>query len=232
MFNWILKQKNSKKGYNKGLTFLELIVVLGIFGTIATVVLANFGDFTSSVYLQNLSQDMALKIKQAQIDSLSGKGGSMLFNPSAGLRPSYGVYFSTTNPTGFVYFKDLNNNGAFDEDCGNGGNIECIDEISINANINGNNQGVIDGLCVKSLGDWTCPPVDDKLNITFRRPYSDALINSYYANPISTTAIVLKSSKGQKKAILVSSLGEISIRNISSANNNLTLEQMAIVENF
>ena len=49
--------------YNQGLTFIELIVVLSIVSVIAGVILFKFSDFSNNITLQNLSQDIALRIK-------------------------------------------------------------------------------------------------------------------------------------------------------------------------
>src|SRR5438045_1959211 len=56
----------------RGVTFLELIVVISIFAIISTTVLLRFSIFSTSVSLQNLAQDIALKIEQAQNASING----------------------------------------------------------------------------------------------------------------------------------------------------------------
>jgi prepilin-type N-terminal cleavage/methylation domain-containing protein len=106
---------------NRGMTFLELIVVLGIFGAISATVLFNYHDFSTNVSLQNLAQDIALQLKRAQTDAVSGRmptfpaGSNQELNNSALIppdwKPSYGVAFDINTPadwtlgnTGFVYY--------------------------------------------------------------------------------------------------------------------------------
>lgn len=120
--NFLLK-KNKMLSQNDGMTFIELIVIMGIFGAISATVLFNYGAFSSNVKQQNLAQDIAFQIKQAQTDAVSGRL-PILFAPSeqasnqANLlpfdwRPSYGVAFSlnpnqpqdwTLGNKGFVYY--------------------------------------------------------------------------------------------------------------------------------
>lgn len=100
------------------MTFLELIVVLGIFGAIAATVLFNYGDFSTSVNQQNLAQDIALQIKRAQTDAVSGKIPTLSINQNGNIGnlvptdwvPSYGVAFATVSSSlpiagdGFIYY--------------------------------------------------------------------------------------------------------------------------------
>ena len=107
------------KNKNLGMTFLELIVVLGIFGAISATVLFNYSDFSSNVDLQNLAQDIALQIKKTQTDSVSGRIPTLTDaqNQNIGAlvpsdwTPSYGTVFTTTANTdwpyagrGFIYY--------------------------------------------------------------------------------------------------------------------------------
>ncbi len=104
-----------------GMTFLELIVVLGIFGAISATVLFNYHDFSTNVALQNLAQDIALQLKRAQTDAVSGHipvfptGSNQELNSGTLIppdwKPSYGVAFDINTPaswalgnTGFVYY--------------------------------------------------------------------------------------------------------------------------------
>ena len=51
---------------NKGMTFLEMVVILSIFGTISGIVLFNYREFGSNVEMQNISNDIALRVVEAQ----------------------------------------------------------------------------------------------------------------------------------------------------------------------
>ena len=110
---------NFKIKKNIGMTFLELIVVLGIFGAISATVLFNYGDFSANVDLQNLAQDVALQIKKTQTESVSGKIPTLSDSQNQNISslvpadwtPSYGVVFTTiansswsSSGRGFIYY--------------------------------------------------------------------------------------------------------------------------------
>ena len=151
-----------KKIQNKsGMTAIELVVVMGIFAAISSTVLFNYRDFSSNIALQNLAQDIALQIKQAQTDAVSGKiptfpstftQSSNPFLVPLDWTPSYGIAFDINMPnnnftlgnTGFVYYFNAGNTPGVDRDyrefvdapydgCGSaaGSDSECLQEIRI-----------------------------------------------------------------------------------------------------
>src|ERR1035437_1408114 len=100
----LIKIKN-----NAGMSYIELIVVLTIFSVISSVVIFNYGNFQAKVDIKNLASDIALQVVQAQKSSLSGLlpplAQELLVIP--GWKPSYGVYFTTSDKTDFIYFVDV-----------------------------------------------------------------------------------------------------------------------------
>ncbi|HAE36629.1 MAG: hypothetical protein UR85_C0004G0033 [Candidatus Nomurabacteria bacterium GW2011_GWF2_35_66] len=79
--------------YSKGLTLVELMVVISIFLIITGVVIFNYGNFSSTVSLQNLTDDIALSIRKAQGFAIGARAakdttGNLDFNYS------YGIHFS------------------------------------------------------------------------------------------------------------------------------------------
>ncbi|MEK7588389.1 MAG: type II secretion system protein [Patescibacteria group bacterium] len=173
------QQINTKKG----MTYVELIVVLSIFSIISTVVVFNYGAFQSKVDIKNLANDVALKIVEAQKSSTSGDLSTL---PPVVFpwRPSYGLYFDTGTSKSFIYFTDLNNSGTdtnhpnYPEACDDS---SCIPPYSIGGEVNeiinitrgsfiGNN-----GLEVFGPG---CPATVSNLSIVFKRPSSTAVIAS------------------------------------------------------
>ncbi len=124
-FNFQLSTHDSR-----GFTFVELIVVIAIFGILSSVVLFNYGNFNSAITLQNLAHDIALQIDQAQKTAISGQNNVLLpsFSSSpgpGGFSPRYGVYFENPGSSvniddpskQFIYFTDLPDhyNGAYDK---------------------------------------------------------------------------------------------------------------------
>ena len=107
-----------------------------------------------------LANEIASRIADAQKSSVSGQLNS---NASSGWRPSYGIYFDTTNNKNFIHFADLNNNGYYDSSTDS-----ILDQTSIT---NGN---TVSALGVVGTG---CPTITN-LNVVFKRPDSGAIITS------------------------------------------------------
>lgn len=118
-----ITRTNSVRGVvpERGMTALELVVVMGIFAAISSTVLFNYRNFSNNVALQNLAQDIALQIKQAQTDAISGRIPVLPAGTNQGLnspsllpgdwKPSYGIAFRLDNENswslggkGFVYY--------------------------------------------------------------------------------------------------------------------------------
>lgn len=151
------------------MSLTELIVVLGIFSVMTSVVLFNYGEFQAKVDIRNLASDIALKIVEAQKSSLSGKLPTQIPTVSP-WKPSYGIYLNLTSDNkSLLYFTDLNNNNLFDDsDCTG----ECINKISVTK---GNS---ISQLGIVGTG---CPATVNNLTMVFKRPDSSAIITS---NPV------------------------------------------------
>lgn len=95
------------------MTLIELLVVIIIFMVITSITIFNYGNFNSSVSIQNLADDIALSVRKAQGYAIGVRGANNLFDNG------YGIHF-TTNPVtlgkeymgsnkSFVLFADLPN---------------------------------------------------------------------------------------------------------------------------
>ena len=148
----------------KGMTYVELIVVLSIFAVMSSIVLFNHGKFQAKVDIKNLANDIALKIVQAQKDAMSGKIQTTRFE----IAPAYGVYFNPTENKSFIYFADFSNDHIFNDGSCYG---ECLDNIEIT-------KGKISKIeeCSTSTEDCLSPvSTPNPLSITFTRPNSGAV---------------------------------------------------------
>lgn len=190
-----LKAKSCK--LNRGMTYIELIVVLSIFAVLSSVVVFNYGDFQARVDIRNLSSDIALKVVEAQKAALSGALPQTAVLPT--WKPSYGVYFNTTTPTQFIYFVDLDSLGDL-----SGG--ETLETISITKN---NSISSIDACyatpCVPNpLGNLT---------ITFSRPNSGAILNpaASFIPASSYAQITILSPRGSTSLIKLYKSGRVQI---------------------
>lgn len=215
-----------------GMTFIELIVVLGIFGAIASTVLFNYRDFSENVNLKNLAQNIALQIKRAQTDAVSGKqpiitdtqlnAGALPF----GWKPSYGVAFniedgSVEGTRRFFYFfnrTDTNNfpdmndfeGSTYISPCGSQPDSECLEEIVITGG------EFVSGVCL-GFDDITADNCDgtdsEKVYISFTRPRSNAvIIESGGGTAYANAYIEISSPGGPHKRIAIWESGYISIQ--------------------
>lgn len=193
-----------KLKHNRGMSYVELIVVLSIFSVLSSVAIYNYGDFQAKVDIKNLASDVALKIVEAQKSSLSGL--LPVQGSPVGWKPSYGVYFDlATDNKGFIYFTDLNNSIFFDDTNCTG---ECLSEIALTK---GN---YISGLSVFYRGNPT--PVNlNNLTVAFSRPDSGALIrdNGGVINQalLDYARITVSLAKGTTSAIKIFPSGRIQI---------------------
>ncbi|KKQ35059.1 MAG: hypothetical protein US50_C0027G0008, partial [Candidatus Nomurabacteria bacterium GW2011_GWB1_37_5] len=153
--------------------------------------------------LQNLSQEIALEIKQAQTDAIVGKNSS-LFDPDP---PIYGVHFDISKNNQFLFFADTSQFpiGSYDEDI----NEEFFDGLDHTVKIS---RGNIKELCVYD-GNNIEDCLVSNLDVAFKRPFPDAIISSNSSgvlNPIS--AKIRIEQREQTRTIEVSSLGQITVK--------------------
>ncbi|MBI2627472.1 type II secretion system protein [Candidatus Nomurabacteria bacterium] len=185
MFKLSKKIKN-----NKGMTYIELIVVLSIFAIMSSIILYNYGEFQAKVDIKNLASDIALKIVEAQKSALSGKWTSGAVD---GWKPSYGIYFNTSSADEkkkFTYFADFNNDKIY--------NDTPLDTISITK---GNYIEKIES-CAGS--PTICALVTNSfLSIIFTRPNSGAVFSSLSGILTGFDYIQITISSPQGKTALI-----------------------------
>ncbi len=207
-----------KKWYtqqNQGMTFMELIVIISLFGIIASVVLFNSRDFSSNISLQNLSQDIALTIKRAQTTSASGGYNALFVLPN---KPSYGIYVHPDEQS-FYYFADLDNSGRLDSvdpanrACGTPmAGDECIEKYTISGTDD------IKEVCVntKLSSAGECSPMKE-LEVVFKRPNLDAILRYAGTTAVSSGLIVdgkiviQSADETRQKNIIIWATGQISV---------------------
>ena len=207
MINFLLKIESLRKckafsisngiKKNRGMSYIELIVVLSIFSVMTSVILFNYGEFQEKVDIKNLASDIALKVVEAQKSSLSGK-----LNSSAGSswKPAYGVYFDISSPKQFIYFVDLNNLNGYETG-------ETLDTIIITKN---NSISGID----RCTGITCIPSAISPLSINFKRPDSRAIFTDSNGLPLTGfdyAQITILSPKGATAKIKIYPSGRIQI---------------------
>lgn len=207
--------------YKRGMTLIELMVVIAIFMIITGVSIFNYGNFRSTISLQNLADDIALSVRKAQNYAI-GVHSSL----SQDFSKAYGIHFVTTAQTkdtyagsnkSFIIFSDINQNGVYthtpgDAVCGvanlqskKKGVRECVELLTINTN------DVISEVCPNGIN---CN--GGTVDITFQRPNPDASIwvaNSPSPSFVSSVDIKIKNLQTQViKIIRVTNVGQISIQ--------------------
>jgi len=191
--------------YCRGMTYVELIVVLSIFATMSAVVMFNYGRFQARVDVKNLASDIALKISEAQKSSASG------VLPATGApydswKPSYGVYFDSSNLKDFAYFINSINSADNNYDgtliaC----NGECMEKVTLTKNYE-----------IKTIescnSNDSCSPISGGLSITFKRPDVRANFVDSGGNPIDTNYVKITVGTSDTKSVIkLSTAGRIQI---------------------
>ena len=202
----MLIKKNKPLKRNKGMSYVEIIVVLSIFSVLSSVVIYNYSQFQAKVDIKSLASDIALKVIEAQNSALSG------LLPQSGIplnwKPAYGVYFNigsnpVTDNKSFVYFVDLDQDTFFD---GSACTLECLNKVSITA---GN---TISNLTVFYQNGQSASLND--LTVSFTRPNSGATIKSStnFTSDISYVEIKVLSPKLPSATIRVYPSGRIQVK--------------------
>ncbi len=227
------RTRNNHASSEKGFTLLEVAFVITIFAVMASIVLFRFKDFGVRTAFDNLSQDIALRIVEAQRSAISGALNPNFVGTSN--PPAYGVYFRTgtgaapTDPVTheFTYFTDIPIPGtAFGDKRYNApadgvcpgtpavGN-ECISTTAITSG------EYVQRICATfPAGYSTCDDASGiSANITFKRPFPDANVAICYSDGSCDMAqnvyVQLASilSPTLVNTLVVKSLGEVRVYN-------------------
>lgn len=195
-----------------GFTIIELLVVATIMIVITSIVLVNNNRFGGKVLLQNLAYDIALSLRQAQIYGIA------VHSQAGDFSLAYGLHFDVNpaNSKQYIFFADASANGVY-----NSSPVEIVGQpFSINRGY------YLYKLCVTPpIGDPSCTagtPSIDQLDITFRRPNTEACIsangNTSYTGtkcnfPYLRAKIQVASPRGDMMCILVEATGQIAVQN-------------------
>jgi prepilin-type N-terminal cleavage/methylation domain-containing protein len=195
---------------NRGMTYVELIVVLSIFAVMSSIALFNYGTFQGKVDIKNLVNDIALKVVEAQKAATFGQLNSHTYITN--WKPAYGVYF-TLNSNGladnksFDYFSDLNNNTSYDDSVCSPSTLggECLDKINIT-------KGNYVSLLTMYYQDSSHQSIND-VSIFFTRPNSGASFRSTssLSTGISYLEIQVSSPRNYSANVRVYASGRLEI---------------------
>lgn len=165
-----------------GFTLIELLVTLGIFLVMTSVVLARYRSFSVNADFANTVENIILSIREAQVYGSGSKvAGTACGTPASEFNCAYGVRF-TDGGTSYIIFVDRDDSKTYT------GASEMIQSITLPAGV--------------SLTTASSP-----LDIVFKRPFPDAIINNGSVN--SATITVSNNSKLQ--TISITSAGQMSV---------------------
>jgi prepilin-type N-terminal cleavage/methylation domain-containing protein len=173
MFNYFNKIKYLLKNKQKGMTLVELLVVISIFLLLSSIIMFDYNNFQSSVSLQNLSNDIALSVRKAQSYAIGVRAVNDDFSYPRGIHFTTGEfdpYGTESDEQSFIIFSDINGNHKYDQIdnvCGNPEEYnECQEKLSIKSS---------DLIKFIYLGDNPNDPKEGIIDITFKRPDPDAI---------------------------------------------------------
>ncbi len=195
-----------KKTFTSGFTLVELMVCVAIMMILSSVIIFNHKGFNDNLEITNLSYQVGLALRQAQVYGVSTrdfKGGA---TQADRFNTPYGVHFDRNKPAEYIFFADANKNGIY--------NTTPTDTILEKVDIGRGNK--ISDICKIKSAITTCGL--NIADITFTRPEPEPIfsVNSVLDTDISTVAICLTSPGFRYKKITVYNTGQISITNTTS----------------
>ena len=196
----------SFKQKNKGFTLVEMLISVGIFTVMSAIILANYPEFRSRSALDNLTAQVAIVFREAQVYGISVReeGGE---NFSSG----YGVHIDLSNSDKqLIIFADKDRDYVYDGDSKSGG-----DSILETFDLTGGEK--ITELCAPScVGDTGSRPSDQKsVTTVFLRPNPDAYfsVGGSYDGSISSMSLKISNRSGSySRHVEVYTTGQISVR--------------------
>ena len=202
---------------NRGMTYVELIVVLSIFSVITTVSLFNYRKFQQKVGVKNLANEMALRFIEAQKNASFGRYPTSDKVPTISpWKPSYGIMFRGNSQSFFPYV-DLNGNKLQ-----TGSPILCQNECQGSAPLQlPSAVASITEVRFFYVGDnvGTVVSGNNTLHISFTRPdtgatfYYGTFAGATLVNNIDYAQITMTSPEGVRARVTVSASGRIQILN-------------------
>lgn len=183
-----------KKNLVCGFTLVEIIIVVFITSIIIGMVVFRYQNFSDSIELENMSLDVVLSVREAQVFGISSRGTTTMES----FFYAYGVCFSLTDPTSYISFIDSDEDNLW------------YDPFNENMRTTTFAQGYsINDICVitppSALWDCTTPTV----NILFQRPDVNAIIKTEKGSDLSSSArIELISPSGATTSVNISESGQ------------------------
>lgn len=177
----------------QGFSIIELMVTVGIFAMITSILLARNSRFDDETLLQSAAYEVALSVRQTQSFGINVRGQGGVFD-----KP-YGVYFEKGSAS-YRQFLDSNDDGFFTEG-------EMIEEYTLGRGY------TIARICAFSSITPSCETEEDAVSVLFRRPDPEAIITAQkgVVGAIGSIGIELASPREGRRFIVVRQTGQIAV---------------------
>jgi type II secretory pathway pseudopilin PulG len=205
-----------------GFTLVELLVTLGIFIFMTTLLVAKYGSFNDGTLLTSMSYDVALSLRNAQAYGINVQG----YNSTNAFTYPYGIHFNSSssgalNTQIFLFADSIGPDGVCTDSSGTAvctGTQTTGDGIVAAYTLA--RGGLVSSVCVGTApGSGTCvAPTTGIVDITFKRPNPNAIITAKNSSGVETIypyaeIHVMNASKTSARTIVVRVTGEIAILN-------------------
>lgn len=195
----------SFKQKNKGFTLVEMLISVGIFTVMSAIILANYPEFRSRSALDNLTAQVAIVFREAQVYGISVREEG-----DADFDVGYGVHVDRdVSNKELIIFADKNRDKMF-----NPGTDKDSDSVIETFTLTGGES--ITQLCAPSCVDRTIRPQEQpSVTAVFVRPNPDAYFSTKGALDESLPSISLRISNrsgSYSRNVEVFTTGQISVR--------------------
>ncbi len=174
----------------RGFTIVELMVTVGIFAIITSVLLVRNSKFDDETLLQAAAYEVALSVRQAQNYGINVQGQGGYFD-----KP-YGIYFET-GAVSYVLFTDTDDDGYYNSQGG-----EELQTFTLGRGFQIAQVCITDGVCDAGV---------TSASIVFRRPEPEAIIMLSDGTTHPFLTVVLSSPRGGERYIVVRQTGQIAV---------------------
>ncbi len=152
-----------------GFTLIEMLVCIAIMGILLSVIFFSQSKTASRLVMRTFLEDLSLRITQARS---YGVGVRESAPGSGNFDVSYGFSFYSDH---ILYFLDQDGDHTYDgNDQCSVGTPECIEEIHLPTETLGKGAGA------KDASGNTIPATYNKVDVTFTRPSTEAVIKFFY----------------------------------------------------
>lgn len=183
----------------RGFTLVELLVTIGIFIFMTSVVLAKYRSFSTNSDFSNVVEGLVLSLREAQVYGVGSKtaGGISCGSPASPFNCAYGIYLSKASGSNGSYtvFVDVDKDGLYTA------SDMVVQTVSL-----GNTSDIL-------ISDITINGINtDTLAVTFKRPNPDAIINGDINNTSASITIKKGTTGTNSNTVNITSSGQISVQ--------------------